>query len=175
VKTGCVADPPLFAYLERELPQALAGDPAVLATIVAHCVAAKAKIVGIDEFDRTDVRAVLNFGHTVGHALENTCGYGELRHGEAIALGMRVALRLSRERELAAAVADRIDALLRQVPVPDLDVDLDAIIAATATDKKRKDGRVRFILLRDIGAPYMADDVDERGLRAAMSALTAPA
>jgi 3-dehydroquinate synthase len=173
VKTACVADPELFDELERELPRALACDPDVLATIVARCVAAKARIVGLDEHDRTDVRAVLNFGHTVGHALENTCGYGELRHGEAVALGMRVALALSRTRGLAAGDAARIDALIRSVPVPDLgDVDVDAVIAATASDKKRKEGRVRFILLRGIGVTSIVDDVDEAELREAMRALT---
>ena len=171
VKTALVADPELFDYLERELPRALACDPEVLATIVAACVAAKAKIVAVDEHDRTDVRAVLNFGHTVGHALENTCGYGVLRHGEAIALGMRVALALSRERRLPAAVADRIDALVRAVPTPQPAVDVAAVIGATASDKKRKEGRVRFILLRGIGEPYIVDDVDEVHLHEAMRAL----
>lgn len=171
VKTGCVADPELFAYLERELPRALHGDPEVLAVVVARCVAAKAKIVALDELDRTDVRAVLNFGHTVGHALENTCGYGTLRHGEAIALGMRVALALSRERGLPAAAAARVDALIRAVPVPNPDAEVDEVIEATATDKKRKNGKLRFILLHDIGVPYMVDDVDEMQLRAAITAL----
>lgn len=172
VKTACVSDPELFDYLERELPRALACDAGVLATVVARCVVAKAKIVGLDEHDRTDVRAVLNFGHTVGHALENTCGYGTLRHGEAIALGMRVALALSRERGLAAPLAARIDALVRAVPTPALDdVDVPAVIAATASDKKRKEGRVRFILLRGIGEPVIVDDVDELQLHEAMRAL----
>jgi len=172
VKTGLVADPELFAYLERELPQALAADPDVLAHVVARCVAAKAKIVGEDEYDRTDVRAVLNFGHTVGHALENTCGYGALRHGEAIALGMRAAVALSRTRGLAPAVADRVDAVVRSVPAPLPEFDEDDVIAATASDKKRKDGKVRFIVLRDIGVPAIVDDVTESDLRRALAAVS---
>jgi len=172
VKTGLVADPELFAYLERELPQALAADPDVLAHVVARCVAAKAKIVGEDEYDRTDIRAVLNFGHTVGHALENTCGYGALRHGEAIALGMRAAVALSRTRGLAAAVADRVDAVVRAVPAPLPEFDDDDVIAATASDKKRKDGKVRFIVLRDIGVPAIVDDVTEPDLRRALAAVS---
>ncbi|HEV8021364.1 MAG TPA: 3-dehydroquinate synthase family protein, partial [Candidatus Lustribacter sp.] len=122
LKTGLVADAELFAYLERELPRALAGDPDVLAVTVAHCVAAKARVVAGDERETDDSgaggRAILNFGHTVGHALEKTCGYGALRHGEAIALGMRAALALSRERGLDPALADRIEALVRAIPAP---------------------------------------------------------
>jgi 3-dehydroquinate synthase len=171
VKTGLVADPELFEYLERELQRALNADPDVLAHVVARCVAAKAKIVGEDEFDRTDVRAVLNFGHTIGHALENTCGYGALRHGEAVALGMRAAVAISRTRGLDTEVADRIDRVVRALPAPLPDVDEDEVIEATASDKKRKDGRVRFIVVRDIGIPGIVDDVSEPELRTALSAI----
>ena len=135
LKTGLVADAELFAYLEGELPRALAADPDVLAVTVAHCVAAKARVVAGDERERDDSgaggRAILNFGHTVGHALEKTCGYGVLRHGEAIALGMRAALALSRERGLEPALADRIEALVRAIPAPHPDAAPDAIIKAT--------------------------------------------
>jgi 3-dehydroquinate synthase len=171
VKTALVADAALFALLERELPQALAADPAVLATVVAHCVAAKAAVVAGDEFERHDRRAVLNFGHTAGHALEKICGYGAIRHGEAVTLGMRPAVALSRERGLEPALADRIDALVRAIPVPAVHVDADELIHAMGSDKKRKDGRVRFILLRDLADPYIVDDVSEGSLRAALATL----
>ncbi len=172
VKTALVADPELFAYLERELPRALAAEPEVLAHIVAACVAAKAAIVAQDEYDRTDIRAVLNFGHTVGHALENTCGYGALRHGEAVALGMRAAVAISRTRGLAPAVADRVAALVRALPAELPDFDEDDVMAATASDKKRKDGKVRFIVLREIGTTGIVDDVTEPELRLALSAMS---
>lgn len=175
VKTALVADPELFVFLERELPRALAADPRVLATIVARCVAAKARIVAGDERDENDIRAVLNFGHTIGHAIENGAGYGTLRHGEAIALGMRPAVALSRERGLDSALADRIDALVRAVPAPPTTLGDDEILAATASDKKRREGRVRFILLRELGSAYVVDDIDERSLRAALGTLRAPA
>jgi 3-dehydroquinate synthase len=175
VKTGLVADPQLFAYLEREMPRALAADPEVLAVTVAHCVAAKARVVAGDERERDDSgaggRAILNFGHTVGHALEKTCGYGLLRHGEAIALGMRAALALSRERGLAPALADRIAAVVNAIPAPHPDAPDDAVIAATASDKKRKAGKVRFILIRDIADPYIVDDISEASVRSALAAL----
>ncbi len=175
LKTAVVADPALFDVLERELPRALRADPAVLATIVAHCVAAKARVVAGDERERDDSgaggRAILNFGHTFGHALEKTCGYGAIRHGEAVVLGMRAALALSRARGLDARTAARIDAQLRAIPVPHVDAGADALIAATASDKKRKAGRVRFILVRGIGEPYIVDDVREDELRAAVRAI----
>lgn len=175
LKTALVADPELFDYLEGNMTRALAADPEVLAKTVAHCVMAKARVVAGDERERDDSgaggRAILNFGHTVGHALEQTCGYGALRHGEAIVLGMRAALALSRERGLPPALADRIDALVAAIPTPHPGAPSDAIIAATASDKKRKAGRVRFILIRDIADPYIVDDVNEASVRAALTAL----
>jgi 3-dehydroquinate synthase len=175
LKTALVADAELFAFFEREMDRALAADPDVLATIVAHCVAAKARVVAGDERERDDSgaggRAILNFGHTVGHALEKTCGYGALRHGEAIVLGMRAALALSRERGLPPAVAARIDVLVRAIPAPQPLAAPEAIIAATASDKKRKAGKVRFILIRDIADPYIVDDVNEASVRAALTAI----
>jgi 3-dehydroquinate synthase len=175
LKTALVADPELFVYLERNMGRALAADPEVLAITVARCVAAKARVVAGDERERDDTgaggRAILNFGHTVGHALEKTCGYGALRHGEAVVLGMRAALALSRERGLPAALADRIAAQVNAIPVPPTQASHDAIVAATASDKKRKAGKVRFILIRGIADPYLVDDVNEASVRAALADL----
>jgi len=175
LKTALVADAELFALLERDLGRALAADRDVLTAAVAHCVVAKARVVGGDERERDERagggRAILNFGHTVGHALEQSCGYGALRHGEAVVLGMRVALALSRERGLPDALADRIEGCLRAIPTPHPPTSADAIVAATASDKKRKAGRVRFILLRALAQPYLADDVDEAALRRALTVL----
>lgn len=175
LKTALVADPELFAFLEQNMARALAADPEILAVVVAHCVAAKAAVVADDEFERKDSgnggRAMLNFGHTIGHALEKTCGYGALRHGEAVVIGMRAALALSRQRGLAPATADRIAAQIDAIPTPRPQADEDRLIAATASDKKRKAGRLRFILLRDIGRPYIVDDVDEAAVRSALTVL----
>jgi 3-dehydroquinate synthase len=173
LKTGLVADPELFAFLEREMPRALDADPDVLTTVVARCVAAKARIVAGDERERdpSGGRAVLNFGHTVGHALEKTCGYGALRHGEAVTLGMRAALALSRERGLDPALADRIDRAIRAIPTPPVSPAHDDLIAATASDKKRKAGRVRFIILEALASPTIVDDVGEASLRRALATI----
>jgi 3-dehydroquinate synthase len=114
---------------------------------------------------------VLNFGQTVGHALEKTCGYGTLRHGEAVTLGMRAALALSRERGLDPALADRIERLVRAIPTPPVAPAHDALIAATASDKKRKAGRVRFIVIDGIASPAIVDDVTEPSLRRALATI----
>ena len=173
LKTALVADPELFTLLERELPRALAADADVLATIVARCVAAKARVVAGDERERDDRggRAVLNFGHTIGHALEKACGYGTLRHGEAVILGLRAAIALSRERGLDAALADRIERVVRAIPTPPIDPEPNDVIAATASDKKRKAGRVRFIVISDLAVPAIVDDVDEQALRRALATI----
>jgi 3-dehydroquinate synthase len=173
LKTALVADPELFALLERSLDAALAADPATLATVVERCVRAKARVVAGDERERDDRggRAVLNFGHTFGHALEKTCGYGTLRHGEAVTLGMRAAIALSRERGLDAGLADRIDRLVRAIPTPPVAPSHDAVIAATASDKKRKAGRVRFIVLEGMATPAIVDDVGESSLRRALATI----
>jgi 3-dehydroquinate synthase len=173
LKTALVADPELFALLERAHDAALAADPATLATVVERCAIAKARVVAGDERERDDTggRAILNFGHTFGHALEKTCGYGTLRHGEAVTLGMRAALVLSRERGLDAQLADRIDRLLRAIPTPPIAPSHDDVIAATASDKKRKAGRVRFIVIGGIAAPAIVDDVSEASLRRALAAI----
>ena len=173
LKTALVADAELFALLERDLPRALAADGDVLATIVARCVVAKARIVAGDERERDESggRAVLNFGHTIGHALEKTCGYGVLRHGEAVTLGMRAAIALSRERGLDAALADRIDRLVRAIPTPPVAPAHDDVIAATASDKKRKAGRVRFVVITGLAVPAILDDVDEASLRGALTTI----
>ena len=171
VKTAIIGDAELFELLEREMPRALAADPEILAVAVAHCVETKARIVVGDEHDLKDIRAVLNFGHTIGHALEKTCGYGTLRHGEAIALGMRPVLALSRERGLAPAMADRMDALVRMVPTPPTTIDADAVLRATGSDKKRRAGRVRYILVSDLAATYIIDDASDASLRTALQTI----
>jgi len=92
-----------------------------------------------------------------------------------VVLGMRAALALSRTRGLAPAVATRMEALVNAIPTPQPAAAHDAVIAATASDKKRKAGRVRFILVRDIADPYIVDDIGEAAVRTALDALGTPA
>lgn len=171
VKHALISDAGLAARIEAEW-DALAGrDLEVVAPLVRDAAAVKAHVVAEDEFE-AGRRALLNFGHTFGHALEREAGYGVLTHGEAVAVGMRAALHLSASLRLGR-VADALgpfedaDALVRRLapPVPVLEVD--ALLAAMRTDKKRTAGGLRFVVLEDVGAARLASNVPIALVRAA--------
>jgi len=171
LKYGLALDAGLYRAL-RAGESALLEDPATALDAIARCVELKAAIVARDEEDRSGTRAVLNFGHTVGHALEKVAGYGALRHGEAVIVGMRAALALSTARGfLDEAVRADADAHLASLPVPNLWRALDpaALIEATRGDKKRHAGGTRFVLLDAIGSARLDDGVDVEDLRAALA------
>jgi 3-dehydroquinate synthase len=154
VKYGVILDADLFARLERESAQLAAREPALLATIVERSVAIKARVVEQDEREQ-GLRRLLNFGHTVGHAIEKVTGYSRYLHGEAVAMGMVAAARLSRSLGLCGdEVPDRIGRLLGAlglaIEIPH-DVDRDAIVRAVAFDKKAEGERVVFVLAEAIG------------------------
>ncbi|GAC1409200.1 MAG: 3-dehydroquinate synthase [Candidatus Velthaea sp.] len=152
---------------------ALAPDAVGVAQI-ERCVARKAAVVAMDERDESGVREVLNFGHTIAHAIEAVTGYGYYRHGEAVVLGMRAALRLSVMRgHCAAVVAEGIDAQLHGVPLPPLPaLDADAILAAVHRDKKRAaNGNTRFVLLSGLGETLPDDGVTDADIRTAVTML----
>ncbi len=119
LKIGAIRAAELLGVLERVLPELLARDAHALAPVVAAAVAAKAEIVEADP-EEGDLRRLLNFGHTLGHALESLSGYSGLRHGEAVGYGMLFALELARERGLEARVAERLVALIRKIGLPPL-------------------------------------------------------
>jgi 3-dehydroquinate synthase len=155
VKYGTIGDPALFDEIERRLPELLALNRPVLVSVVAACARQKAQVVSADEREETGLRAVLNFGHTVGHAVETVTGYRQYLHGEAVAIGMIAAARISQQRGYCdKAVADRLEALLRSIGLP---VALPAGVAhrelgrVMASDKKSTGGRIRFIALEAIG------------------------
>lgn len=154
VKYGVILDGALFELLERESGRVAARDPALLCEVVERCVTLKAGVVERDERE-AGLRRVLNFGHTVGHAIEKTTRYERYLHGEAVAMGMVVAARLS-ERLAAcpAGVADRIGALLTtlglEAEVPS-DIDTRALVDAVAFDKKAAGSKVVFVLAEGIG------------------------
>ncbi|HVA21314.1 MAG TPA: 3-dehydroquinate synthase family protein [Candidatus Micrarchaeia archaeon] len=169
VKYGMVSDPDLLGLLTELQGDARPDDPRRLETLIARCCACKAEVVGDDEHDHGR-RAILNYGHTVGHALEATCGYGRLRHGEAVAIGMRVAGRLSVElRGCPAAAIEEQDARLSDFGLgrlpAGLAVDPAAVLAATRHDKKTKGGRTRWVLLEGPGRPTAGHVVPEAILR----------
>ncbi len=171
VKHALISDAGLADRLDREWDALVARAPDVLPPLLRDAAAVKARVVEADEREAGE-RAFLNFGHTFGHALEKEAGYGTLTHGEAVALGMRAALHLSESLRLgrvadtpgAFAEADRLVARLG-APVPGLDVD--ALMAATQSDKKRTAAGVRYVVLDAVGQARLAADVDEAMLRAA--------
>ena len=173
LKYGLALDAELYRAL-RASEEALLDDPASALDAIARCVALKAEIVAQDEEDRTGVRAVLNFGHTVGHALEKVAGYGTLRHGEAVIVGMRAELALSAACGLldegARAEADEH---LARLPIGDAwrALDADAVVTASHSDKKRHAGGTQYVLLEAIGSSRLHDGVHDDDLRAALKAI----
>ena len=168
VKYGLIDDPAFFRWCEANRAGVLAREPDALAHAIARSVAAKARIVGEDERETTGARALLNLGHTFGHALEAEVGYGErLLHGEAVAAGTALALRFSAARGLMArAEADRASALLATSGLPTglretgIDANGERLVAHMAHDKKREGGTLAFVLARGIGAAFLDRSVD---------------
>lgn len=153
VKYGMIADPAFFAYIEEHAAAIRKGVPGVLSEIVRRSAIIKAEIVGKDERE-SGLRKILNYGHTAGHVVETCTGYSRYRHGEAVAIGMDLAARLARSLGLCSEeVVTRQRVLLARLGLP---VALPSIPAATAIrsmllDKKVADGRIHFILPRDLG------------------------
>jgi 3-dehydroquinate synthase len=169
VKYALLGDPEFFDWLERNGAAVCAREPAALAHAVAVSCRAKAAIVAEDERE-TGNRALLNLGHTFGHALEAAAGYdGRLLHGEAVSIGMAMALDLSREMKLCPAEDARRGAALltaAELPVSAATIrpsmgDARSIAAWMDSDKKIADGRKTFILLRGIGKAFTCNDVTD--------------
>ena len=158
-------------------PEMLEADDRLdgIAPLIARNVAIKAAIVANDEFETKGLRALLNFGHTIGHGIENAAGYGRLLHGEAISLGLIAACRLSVEKSgLSKAVADRILAALARHHLPETlpaDISTQSILAALHKDKKFHSGAIRFVLLRSLGDAFVSDAVSLADLEKAIEAL----
>jgi 3-dehydroquinate synthase len=155
IKYGIIRDAPLFARLERDLPRLLRRDAEALGAVVGRCCAIKAAVVAQDETERGP-RAVLNFGHTIGHALEAISRYGKYLHGEAIAIGQVAAVRLSAALlGLPTSEVRRVSALFARTSLPTA-VCLAApqrrrLLAAMRLDKKVSGGEIQFVLARRIG------------------------
>ncbi len=162
IKTGAALNAELFATLEAEVPALRRRDAGLLERVVAACCAEKATIVEQDEREESGLRMVLNYGHTVGHALETLGGYTAWRHGEAVAVGMAVAGRLAHRLGLIdATTAERPRALLEAVELPTAfsDPEPRAVWQALRQDKKAREGRVPFVLLKALGRAEVCFDV----------------
>jgi 3-dehydroquinate synthase len=156
IKYGIISDAKLFAHLERQMPKLLQRDPKTLATVVARCCEIKAAVVGQDETE-SNLRAILNFGHTIGHAIENISGYGKFLHGEAISIGQVAAAKMSLDiLGLTAVEIERITNLFQRAGLP-VGVGLtsarrEKMLAAMKLDKKVSGGEIKFVLAKKIGA-----------------------
>ena len=155
IKYGIIDDAILFAQLERNLPKLLQRDAAVLADVVARCCEIKADVVGQDETEN-GLRAILNFGHTIGHAIENSSGYGKFLHGEAIAIGQVAAAKLShRILGLPSGDVARIEKMFVRAGLPvRIKLNLASrkrLFAAMKLDKKVSGGQIKFVLAEKIG------------------------
>jgi len=169
VKYGLIDNPDFFAWLETNGAALLSGDVSAQRESIAISCAAKAKIVAEDEREEKDIRALLNLGHTFGHALEKLGGYdGRLLHGEAVAIGCLWAARFSALRRLCpAADVARIETHLQaagMMTAPPFEVLVDDIMNAMRGDKKSQDGRITLVLMRGIGQAFVARDTDEQEL-----------
>jgi 3-dehydroquinate synthase len=171
IKHGLVRDGAFFAWLEQNMEKLLACDRDALAHAVRRCCEIKAAVVAGDERE-TGERALLNFGHTFGHAIESGLGYGEWLHGEAVAAGMVIAADLSRRMGLiAGAEVERIIALLQRARLPTAPPDIAParLLDLMGVDKKAEDGKLRFIVLDGIGTASIRTDVPEELLQQALS------
>lgn len=150
-------------------------DRAVPHDLIARNIAIKARIVEADEQETSGLRALLNFGHTIGHGIEAAVPYGQLLHGEAISLGMRAALWISEKRAgLCPAERDRVLAVIRHfglpLVLPEI-VDAGRVMEKLATDKKFSGGKIRFVVLEEAGRARLTDQVTGEDLREAIDFL----
>ncbi len=175
VKYGIIGDPQLFAFLERHMFSCLRRDPTILSRVIDRCIRAKARVVSRDEHE-SGLRETLNFGHTLGHALETATGYRRFLHGEAIGWGMIAATLLSVTRNrMTEAAAARILRLIASIgPLPPLDgiraANLRRIMAG---DKKARAGRVRWVLAPKIGSAQCGAEIPWRVVAETFAALPA--
>jgi 3-dehydroquinate synthase len=174
-KYALTLDAELLSMLERDPGPVVRRDADVMEGVVARCVAAKARIVAEDERDAS-ARLVLNYGHTIGHALERLDAFRGRTHGEAVALGMVFAASLAEARGLAPGLGARTQRLLESLGLV-AGADLppaDDVLACLRLDKKYRGG-VRFVLLEDVGRPAVVDDVSDEEVGSVLHEMGAPA
>jgi 3-dehydroquinate synthase len=172
IKYGIIYDETLFARLESDLEKFLTRDSKTLAQVIARCCEIKAEVVSQDETE-SGLRAILNFGHTIGHAIENISGYGKYLHGEAISIGQVAAAKLSSKLSgLPETEAQRIEILFQRAGLP-TKIKLNAarrekLFDAMKLDKKVSSGEIKFVLAKKIGEVEFGCKVPERLIDAVM-------
>jgi 3-dehydroquinate synthase len=172
IKYGVIADAAFFSFLEENLQKILRLDPVVLPLMIRRCCEIKAAIVGQDEREE-GMRAVLNYGHTIGHALEVATHFRRYRHGEAVAAGMEAAGRISHLLGLwSATEASRQRALLKAAKLPiAIPVEAEKLLKLLCYDKKVREGKAHFVLTRAIGDAIIRPLSDEELILKALNAM----
>jgi len=169
IKHAAIRDAAMLGEIDPAAPRESLGP------LIARNITIKATIVADDEREQTGTRALLNFGHTIAHAIENVAGYGQFLHGEAVSLGMAAALEISqRKAGLPAAEARRLRDKLAAFGLPltmPSSLSTDDLLAAARRDKKFDGGNVRYVVAPKIGEAFVAEDVTENDLRAAIDSL----
>ncbi len=173
IKYGLLQDEKFFVWLENNIEKLLQRDAETLTYAIEHSCQCKADIVAADEKEAGQ-RALLNLGHTFGHAIETSMGYGNWLHGEAVATGMLMAADLSqRQNNLSQSELDRTRALLETARLPiktPSEMDPAKFLELMSVDKKVQAGVIRLILLKHIGSSYVSDDYDPKLLRDTLDA-----
>lgn len=164
IKYGVIRDARLFGFLERSADKILSRDVAALRRIIMACSRVKALVVSRDEYETKGERMILNFGHTFGHAFEKALSFRKLMHGEAVAVGMVCAARMAVALKIfKASEADRIEKTVAKYKLPvslsGLDIDSESVLYAMHRDKKKKAGKLRFILPARIGRVIVRADI----------------
>ena len=172
IKYGIIYDAGLFRQLEKEMPRLLLREPELLARVVARCCEIKAEVVGQDEKE-SGLRAILNFGHTIGHAIEAVSGYGKYLHGEAISIGQVLEAEISRHvLGLAESDVKRIRDLFTAAGLPTkikLGTNREKFFDAMAVDKKSSGGEVKFVLAEKIGRVQFGQKVAREQIAAVLA------
>lgn len=165
IKYGIILDAEFFDWLERNMPLLMASDQLLLGEAIERCCRIKAEVVAQDEKEE-GLRALLNLGHTFGHAIEVACGYGQILHGEAVAIGICLAAETAKVLgSLSIAEQQRIEALLRAAALPTrvpVNMTHDDFLIHMARDKKVLDGRLRLVLPVGIGQAEIRNDVSQQ-------------
>lgn len=176
IKHAIIRDHHLFAFISQNMPKIMACDTEVMIELVDRNVKIKAAVVMEDPFEK-GVRALLNLGHTFGHAIETVADYTGIQHGEAVALGMVAAANLAVTRGmLSAADADHIKTLidLAELPTSLPDIDVSRVFEAMGRDKKVEAAKIRLILPTSIGSAEVVRGVPDEQIKAAIESLKCP-
>ena len=164
IKHGLVLDAGLVDVFEEHAESLMAVEPDITTLVIRRSMAIKADVVSQDELETLGIRILLNYGHTIGHALETSTGYGRFLHGEAVAIGMMGAAGLARQLGMIPeVVVERQRRLLERfnLPVRSSGVPVEDVLGAISLDKKTSEGSNRWVLLEGVGKAVVRDDVPQ--------------